>query len=389
MAAVKNKKIAILIDRLNVGGVEKTAIQQVIHLNKIGIKATLVVLNKNSVIKNAHSDLTKKAGRIIYLSQRLPKIFTKFDFKFPHFAFFSFFHVLFPFIVPFYIKKNEFDYIISHGSYTSFTAITIKLIKKIPYSVYFWDPIHYILNRVYKQKINKHTLFFLSCLAKKLDKLIINNSKQIIVAATTHNSYFKSLNSTKKIIVIPPSASIGKPQKTKNGRILMVTTWKLGKNPNYIIDIVKKSPNLKIDLVGGWLDKHMLRIFKSNIKQHQLQKNINIMGEAGEKKITKLYPKYNLLLITNLEKGFGMPVFEAAAGGTTFVAPKGSGVCDFFKHQIHGFFVKEKDTNQIVKYLNLLTTNEELAIQKGLKAYQKASTYTWTNHVQKLLKNNV
>jgi len=136
-------RIGILIDRLNVGGVEKIAIEEVKALKELNVDATLLVLSRKSVVKDAFKDLLSDIP-IVYLDDRLPRIF-KFSFKIPFFYFFSFFHLSYPFLIPFVVKKREFDFIISHNTYTSFTAITLSKFNKIPYGVYIWDPISYIL----------------------------------------------------------------------------------------------------------------------------------------------------------------------------------------------------------------------------------------------------
>jgi len=46
-------KIGILIDRLNVGGVEKIAVQEVRALKEMNIDATLLVLSRKTIVKNA------------------------------------------------------------------------------------------------------------------------------------------------------------------------------------------------------------------------------------------------------------------------------------------------------------------------------------------------
>ena len=127
----KKPKIAILIDRLNVGGVEKIAIEEVKALIEEGEDAYLVILRRKGVINHAFKDL-REGVPTIYLDDRLP-LFLKFSFRFPVFHFFSFFHLSYPFLIPLVIKKKEFDYIIVHGTYTAFTAVALKKIKKIRY----------------------------------------------------------------------------------------------------------------------------------------------------------------------------------------------------------------------------------------------------------------
>lgn len=381
----KKTKIAILIDRLNVGGVEKTAIEEVRALRNLGEDAYLVVLRRKGVVNNAFLDLRINLPTI-YLDDRLPS-FLKFSFKFPIFHFFSFFHLSYPFLIPMVIKKKEFDYLIVHGTYTAFTAVGIKKVKKINYSVFIWDPINYILTRVYSKNLTLFLQVFLK-IARFLDKMIIDNADIILVGGGAHDKFIKKINSKKKIIVIPPSITpIKNLYKNKKNYVLMVTAWKKGKNPEYIQDIVKKVPKIKINMVGKWLDEKYRKEFANLVVKNNFSSNINIVGEVSEKELRKYYSQALVLLQTNDDRGFGMPALEAAGNGTTFIIPKGQGVCNLFKNKIDGFYTKERDIKVIVDYLNKLTNNKNQAVKMGRHAWETVKNkYTWQKHGKKLVR---
>jgi glycosyltransferase involved in cell wall biosynthesis len=377
-------KICILIDRLNVGGVEKIAIEQVKALRAIHIDASLVVLTRKAVVPNAFEDL-RKGLPTIFLDDRLPG-FLKFSFKFPIFSFFSLFHLTYPFFIPFVIKGNEFDYVIAHGTYTSFTAVGIKKIKKIPFSSFIWDPISYILTRVYITNFPKFILLILKKIAGVLDNLIISNSDVILVGGKAHNNFFELIAPQKNIVVIPPSTNpIYKLNQRKEKHVLMVTAWKKGKNPEYLEKICRELSSIKIKMVGKWLDSEYLNGFNRFLEEKNLERNIEIIGEVSEKDLSNLYKKAYVLLQTNDDKGFGMPALEAAAHGTTFIIPSGQGVCELFTQSQEGFFTKENDTTTIVKYLKTLLASENKALVMGEKAWKKVKkNYSWEKHAKML-----
>lgn len=377
-------RIGILIDRLNVGGVEKIAIEQVKGLRAIGVDATLVVLSKKGLVDNAFLDLRKNVPTL-YLDERLPKPL-RFTFKFPVFSFFSFFHLSYPFLIPFVIKNKEFDYIISHGTYTSFTAIGIKKLRKISFASFIWDPISYILGRVYRKNFPQVIFSFLQILAKQLDLFIITNSDVILVGGKAHNRFFKQTSPSKRIFIIPPSTyPLTKILKNKQHYVLMVTAWKKGKNPEYIAEICRNIPSIKIKMAGKWLDSLYRKEFEKFIKDKNLSKNIEILGALPEKKLSYLYENATVLLQTNNDKGFGMPALEAAACGTTFIIPQGQGVCELFTNTLEGFFTRERDTITIVRYLKLLLHSKNKAKSMGKLAWQKVKdNYSWEIHARQL-----
>lgn len=377
-------KIGVLIDRLNVGGVEKIAIEQVKALRNIGEDAYLVVLSRKAVVEDAFSDL-RKGVPTIYLDDRLPKPL-RFTFKFPVFYFFSFFHLSYPFLVPFVVKKKEFDYFIVHGTYTSFTAVTIRKIKHIRYAAFIWDPIGYILNRVYKTKLSKPLFSMLFGISRILDGLVIRNADTILAGGNAHNAYFRTFSKTKPIVIIPPSVQpVKRVSMEKTNVILMVTAWKRGKNPEYIYELIQKNASLTIIMAGKWLEDSYKKEFIAFCKEKQITKNVKVLGAVSERVLNRLYSTSLILLQTNDDRGFGMPALEAAGHGTTFIIPKGQGVCDLFSNKKDGFYTKERDTKVINAHLSALLKNPEKAQDMGNHALETVKqNYSWEKHANRL-----
>lgn len=373
-------KIGILIDRLNVGGVEKIAIEQVKSLNLLGIEASLLVLCEKAVVKDAFKDLLIGTP-VVFLDRRMPKPL-KVSFKFPVFHFFSLFHITYPFLLPFFMKKKEYDFIIPHGTFTTFSAIGFKLHNKIRFAPFIWDPIGYILNRVYFKSFPKIIFIFLMKLAQYLDKLVVNFADFVFVGGTPHNDYIRKLKKGINIVVVPPSVHPSVKLATKkNDFVLMATAWKNGKNPEYIFEIVKCLPKIKIKMVGKWLDHKYYSDFLDKVKDSGYENNIEVVGEVNETELKKYYLEALVFLQTNDDRGFGMPALEAASNGTTFIIPKDQGVCALFTNEIDGFFTKEFDTKKISSILAKLLSNREMAIKMGKLAHKKViENYSWKKH---------
>lgn len=377
-------KVGVFIDRLNVGGVEKIAIEQVRSLRKEGVDAQLVVMREKSNVENPFPDLINTIP-VTYLDRRLPRLL-RVSFKFPFFYFFSFFHLSYAALLPFVVKRKEFDYFFVHGTYTSFTAITIKKLKGINFSAFIWDPASYILERVYKQKANKALFWVLGKLMRFADKLVISQMDYILVGGDAHNSFLRKLNPRKRIVTIYPSVDPDKKPFKKERYIQMATAWKNGKNPEYVIELAKSIPNYRIKMVGKWLDPNYYDEFMKQVDDNGLGKQIEVVGEVTEKELANSYRRALVVLQTNDDKGFGMPALEAAAHGSTFIIPRGQGVCKLFKHGEDGYFVKEKDTKQISEYLEQLFKHPEKAVEMGERARKKVvANYSWSIHAQKLI----
>lgn len=374
-------KIGILIDRLNVGGVEKIAIEQVRALREIGEDVVLVVLRKKAVIEGAFSDLMEGVP-IEYLDDRMPR-WMKASFNFPVFHFFSSFHLTYPFLVPFFVKKNEYDYFICHGTYTAFTAITFRKIRKIPFSCFIWDPIGYILKRVYSDRFPKPIFFLLISVANFLDRMIIRNADEILVGGDAHNKHIRELNKNVVIKEIYPSVHPREKALPKKGYVLMVTAWKRGKNPEYIIELLKKMPSLKIKMVGKWIEDEYRKEFLRSLERAGFADNVEIIGAVDEKELQEYYAEASVFLQTNDDRGFGMPALEAAGNGTTFIIPQGQGVCALFEEGKEGFYTAEKDTDVIIERLKHLLESPEVSLRMGGAALERVQkNYSWKKHAE-------
>jgi glycosyltransferase involved in cell wall biosynthesis len=378
-------KIGVVIDRMNVGGVEKIALEQVIALRKAGVNAELVVLREQGVVDDAFMDL-KKGVPVIYLDKRLPSFF-RLSFSLPMFHFFSLFHITYPFLLPFVLAKNEYSYLISHGTYTTLSTIFIGKVKRIPFSSFIWDPSSYIVDRVYSQKMNGYLYKFLRVMTISLDRFIINSSDKILVGGEAHNSFIRQINSSKEIKVIYPSVHPVAKQAKKKPYILMATAWKKGKNPEYIIELAPHIPDdVPIKMAGMWLDPDYRSEFEALLADSGLSGRVEVVGPVSEEELSKLYAEALFVLQTNDDRGFGMPALEASGKGTTFIIPRDQGVCKLFTDEVHGYYTKERDTKNISRLALYLIENPKVAEKMGRDAWSHVvNNYSWEKHAKQLI----
>ncbi|MGI8420329.1 MAG: glycosyltransferase family 4 protein, partial [Candidatus Levyibacteriota bacterium] len=230
-------------------------------------------------------------------------------------------------------------------------------------------------------------LAILHALARFLDALILKNTDAILVGGDAHDNYLKKIAPQTPIITIPPSVHpLKKLTAKKKNYILMVTAWKEGKNPEYIFGLLKAYPKFAVVMAGKWLDPNLLKVFQKNVKVSGFTKQITVTGQLSEGQLTQYYSEALFLLQTNDDRGFGLPALEAAGHGTTFLIPRGQGVCNLFTNGTHGYYVKEHDTNTIVKKISDLYEDKEKAKKMGKLAWGKViKNYSWRQHAVKLV----
>jgi len=240
-------KIGVLLDKLITAGPEKIAVNQVLALRKLGIDSKLIVLSRENSDVTAYSDITNKID-VIYLSDKIPSIL-KHSRKFPLFTFFSWFHITFALFIPFLISKKDFDVIISHGTYSCFSAIALLLTKRIPYIFYLYDPAKYILEIHYAEwSKHKHLMNFLTPIAGIVDRLVISQAVGVITSSKLHIPYTKKYND--HVFFIPPSANVVRePAQRKKNFVVLATAWKVGREPELVIELSKIVKDIKFVVV--------------------------------------------------------------------------------------------------------------------------------------------
>lgn len=379
------KKIGILVDELHSGGVEKIALHQVDALSKQQAEVSLVVLRRIPLDNHPFGHLIKTIP-IIYLDDRLPS-WLKFSFKLPFFSFFSLFHLTYPLLIPFVVKKGEFDILVSHGTYTTFTASSLKIFKEINFVLMLWDPIYYILKKAYVQGPIYSLRFILLPLAKLIDKILTYQADAVLVAGGAHRDYLRTLGVNKIKVLYPGVEPIRQIGREKKNYILTVTSWNKGKQPLYNLDIIEAVPEAKLVLAGSWHPAKLESQVREEISKRGLQDRVEVTGSVSEERLRTLYSEARVFLQTNDDRGFGMAALEAAACGCVFLIPSGQGVGELFSEGAEGFFTKERDTQEIISKLKNLYQNNQLSQAMGERGWKKVvAHYSWEKHGQRLLK---
>ena len=377
-----------MLDAITPGGVAKIAIEEVRYLRKFGYDAKLVVVMRDPAHEHRFKDL-RKGLPVIHLSDRFPQPFKK-SIKFPGFAFFSTFHLTSPFIAPSSVKINEFDILVSHGTYTCFTAIRLWQRKAIPYIGFIWDPISYVLAKAYSDTALGRLLPFIKPAGYLLDKKIVEHSMVTLTGSNVHKKLLeKAANKKKNIeVVYPGHYPANRILETRGDYILAVGRWRDNKRPDMFIDVWKNlDKKMKLVLVGFREQKSITflrKTFVKRVKMEKLENWVEIRYPTEQEQLINLY-RGARVLIHPLFEAFGMTGLEAAGHGCPFIMPRGSGVTDLFRHGIHGFFPKEGDVEAYTDYLNRLISDERLAWKMGSEAWKRAQDYDYEQHTKRLL----
>ena len=374
-------KIAVFIDQLLPGGVQKAAIEEVKNLNKLGIDTKLVILMRKGFEK-AYEYLVINTP-YEFLSDRYP-FFLRKSFKLPIFKFLSTLHLISPFLAPLAVKSPDYDLIISHGTTTSLTTWPLSIIHKIPYFAVIHDPMIYILDKVYAKTPLRYLFPIIKPIANFLEKRFVKAAKICLVDSSVHVKFLKKNYSVNPQIlylgVIPPK--IISPNRGK--KIISFGRWDKGKNPDILLEIISKIPGVYLIVAGTWSSHQDLNWFKKLIKKNNLNNRVELITSYNLQDLTKICRQGRFWIHPHFE-AFSLSALEAASHGLPIIIPKKSGITELFINKKHGFFPSSVTVNEFTKLSKKLINNKRLANQMGIKAAKLVKKfYTPKSHALKL-----
>ncbi|MBS3079144.1 glycosyltransferase [Candidatus Pacearchaeota archaeon] len=375
-------KIGIFVDELFTGGFQKVALEEAIELKKEGKDVYFYIL-KRSKESEYEKILNKNNIKIIYLSDRVPN-YLNINFKFPLFAFFSLFHVTYPFILPNYFKE-DLNLIISHGTYTCFSAIRIAKKKNIKIINFVHDPVQFILEQKYNKNFIKRTIFkILSKFGWIADRYILKNSDSIVAFPEMIEFLKEKHNIYVNYHIISNGVELGKKCNKKQNYVIAFTKWDQGKNVEFLIEIWKNlAKKIQLKIIGKWAKESEMNEFIKKISSNDLKEYISVEGQMTTDK-TRKYLRNARFLVHPCREPFGMTIFEAAAEGTPCIMTDNSGVARFF-NKSNSVRVKENSLKEYLEAINYLIKNSNKTIKLGNEAYKVAEKNSWKNHNKILL----
>lgn len=373
-------RIGIFMDKLVFGALPVIAKGEICSLRQMGVNASLLLIKRGAELHDR--EMTSIPTEVL---EDQSSVLSKMGLKIPGFSFFSAFHLAAPLLA---VKFNlPYDLIISHGTYTCFTAYGLKRTKGIPYAAYIYDPIVYILRSVYSDASFRHLLPVLVTLGRKLDELIVNSSEAVILLSKYHWARIKEMTNKPVHIVYPGTEFAERIPSERGNYLLAVARWERGKNPFFLLEVLKvlRREGVKASLImdGSWKPLTFRTEFLRQVKKEKLQDQVVVSGPAGREDLSKLYLGARALIHPTAE-AFGMIGLEAAAHGAPIIVPKGSGVTDLFEHGVQGFFPDEGDIDAYARFAGELMGSERNAWRMGYRAWEVAKNFTWETHARAL-----
>ncbi len=374
-------RVAILIDQLSPGACPKFVGEQVKHLRSKGHSAEVVALMEGGLPENDHQFQEFLDGVTIrYLSEEL-RLLKRLNFKLPMFAFFSAYHLVSQFIVPNIINRHEYDVIVAHTSLACFTAHQLLKRRGIPYINCMWDPMAYIIPKVYGPKLPKVVVKPITKLALAVDKMQADNSLITLTSSKLHAEFIRTFANGDVDVLYPGCFPLDEIPNKRGDYILTIDRWDAGNKPHMLLDVWERlSKKVELRIAGFWWPDELRQSFIKMRDDKGLTDYVHLLGSVSEEELSQLYLNARALAFP-IPVTINMVVMEAASHGCPVVMPEG---IEIFDHDVEGFFAAEGNIDEYAEYLDRLIADERLAWEMGHAGWERTQELSWEQHGKKL-----
>ena len=359
-----------MVDRLVVGGVEKVAIDQVRALRMAGHDARLVVLATGGAGVGTFG-ASLDSVPVETLSLRAPRPLRA-SVPLPGFAFLQTFHLTYPLLARWLMREGEYDVILCHGSYTAFTAYAISRKHHIPVALFLWDPtLHIVTGPAYEGRMLGRLRPLAAPVARCLDRWLVSRPAKVLLGSSAFVDYVTQLSGVRPEVLMPARDVAGHlpPWESRANRILAVTAWKRGKNPEALLETLEHCPaDVCLTLAGAWLDQPLLQAFRAEVARRGLSRRVDITGAVTEVELTSLYADARVLVQSWESPGFGLSALEAAACGTPSVIPRGQGSSDLLGGRAAAALFDLCDAGELTRRVTEMLNDPEASEAMGRRA---------------------
>lgn len=129
----------------------------------------------------------------------------------------------------------------------------------------------------------------------------------------------------------------------------------------------------------GWL----MADFEPELQDLNLQGDVITLGYVDDSVLRWLYENCLAFIYPSLFEGFGLPVVEAMSFGVPVIASNRSALPEIVGNA--GVLVDPCDSGEIAAAMVELARNAESRIQLGVRARERASSFSWTRTARKVL----
>lgn len=371
----ENKKINLTVVSAyfypKIGGLETIAYTTAKKLQESG-KYNVSIITSNYSGSGYKEEILN--GMTVY---RLPILFTLSNTPINPFWFFKIKEIL---------KKEKTDIVHTHSPVPLMADLAVFIAKRLNIKVvstyhsgsmkkgkFFSDIIIYVYEKYFLRKMFERADKVVTVHQRFMD---INYSEFkyktsfIPTGVDLERFRFTDLNQDNKIV-------------TFIGRIELSSKWK-GIDQLLLAtkEVVKRIPNVKIQLVGGGDALSYYRDMSSDLG---VSENVNILGPKYGDDLVKIYQDSTVVVLpsTSDSEAFSVTLVESMASGRPIIGTNIGGTPQVIKDGVNGLLVEPKNPHDLAVAIIKILSDFDFAMQLGKKGFEISKDFTWDNQIGK------
>lgn len=179
----------------------------------------------------------------------------------------------------------------------------------------------------------------------------------------------------------------GSSHKNPNQKLISVSNLKKTKgidlNIKAVAALALKYPGLTYYIIGDGEERQNLENLADSLK---VRKNVVFLGKLSHTEVMNRMSEADIFCLPSWQEGFGVVYIEAMAQGLPVIGVKGEGIEDVIIHEQNGLLVRPQNVEDIVKALETLLKNPDLACRLAETGRQTViHGFTWSHNAGKTL----
>ena len=352
-------KVLRVLPSLEMGGVEKTLISLLPHLEEKGFTVKVCTLYRKDILAK---ELEKIGIPVINIGMR-----ARIDIDLKYLR--GIFHLAE------FIRKEKFHIVHTHLYRANTPGRIAAILARVPiiianeHNVDSWKTFS---QRRMDRFLAKFTDKIIA-VSQKVKKFYVNevgipeDKLEVIYNGVDLKRFEKDFDKRKKRkelglpLSSPLVGTIGRLQPQKDHKTFLKASSL----------ILKKFPKVHFLIVGGGSLRDELEDFTKELK---IEKNVHFLGER--KDIEEILPLMDIFVLTSKREGFPITILEAMACGLPVVATSVGGCPELVEEGETGFIVSPKNPVLLSKRVINLLRNRALGGKMGQKAKKRANLFT-------------
>ena len=164
----------------------------------------------------------------------------------------------------------------------------------------------------------------------------------------------------------------------------LITSKGIDFNLQAVALLIDKYPDLKYQIIGDGPEKDCLKKLAVDLG---INDRVEFLGRLAHKEVIKYMAKADIFSLPSWNEGFGVVYIEAMSQGRPVIGCKGEGIEDFVEDGKTGMLVKPKKVDSLVKAIDYLLSNTDIAQAIGERAQRFIlKNYTWEKNAEKTIK---